>query len=145
PRARRRHRRDHGHRHLVPRAPPQGVGACDGRRGRAYRGRGRRTHARRRDPGLRRDRRAAEEGRARRTPEDRRGVTTVVDTHLATLSNQLMLGAVLLYVVAMVGYAADIAFGRRRAMAAAPSEAKVLVGAGGPDTAEAVTDDEDEG
>ncbi|GAB3960826.1 c-type cytochrome biogenesis protein CcsB [Actinoallomurus acanthiterrae] len=72
----------------------------------------------------------------------------MVDTHLANLSNQLMLGAVLLYVVAMVGYAADIAFGRRRAMAAAPSEAKVLVGAGGPDT-EAVTDveetDEDEG
>ncbi|WP_433176732.1 c-type cytochrome biogenesis protein CcsB [Actinoallomurus sp. CA-150999] len=69
----------------------------------------------------------------------------MVDTHLANLSNQLMLGAVLLYVVAMVGYAADIAFGRRRAMAAAPSEAKVLVGAGGPDTAEAVTGDEDEG
>ncbi|GAA4620925.1 c-type cytochrome biogenesis protein CcsB [Actinoallomurus vinaceus] len=72
----------------------------------------------------------------------------MVDTYLANLSNQLMLGAVLLYVVAMVGYAADIAFGRRRAMAAAPSEAKVLVGAGGPDTAEdseAVTDAEDEG
>ena len=44
----------------------------------------------------------------------------MVDTHLANLSNQLMLGAVLLYVVTMVGYAAEIAFGRRRAEAAVP-------------------------
>jgi cytochrome c-type biogenesis protein CcsB len=55
----------------------------------------------------------------------------VVDTHLASLSNQLMLGTVLLYLVTMVGYAADIAFGQRRQ---APAPAKVLVGAGGPDT-----------
>jgi cytochrome c-type biogenesis protein CcsB len=65
-------------------------------------------------------------------------VTTVVDTHLANLSNQLMLGAVLLYVVAMVGYAADIAFGPRHlAGAAAPEQAKVLVGAGGPEITDA--------
>ncbi|MCO6004402.1 c-type cytochrome biogenesis protein CcsB [Actinoallomurus purpureus] len=66
----------------------------------------------------------------------------MVDTHLANLSNQLMLGAVLLYVVAMVGYAADIAFGGRRA-AAVPSEAKVLIGAGGPEASEAATDVEE--
>jgi cytochrome c-type biogenesis protein CcsB len=61
-------------------------------------------------------------------------VTTVVDTHLANLSNQLMLGAVLVYVVTMVAYAADIAFSRRPAEAEAdvPDEARVLVGAGGP-------------
>jgi cytochrome c-type biogenesis protein CcsB len=67
-------------------------------------------------------------------------VTTVVDTHMANLSNQLMLGAVLLYVVTMVGYAGDIAFGRRRAEAATPQPAKVLVGAGGPDTTGPDTD-----
>ncbi len=58
----------------------------------------------------------------------------MVDTHLANLSNQLMLGAVLLYVVTMVGYAAEIAFGRRHAEVAVPDTEKVLVGAGGPDT-----------
>ncbi len=58
----------------------------------------------------------------------------MVDTHMANLSNQLMLGAVLLYVVTMVGYAGDIAFGRRRAEAAVPEEARVLAGAGGPET-----------
>jgi cytochrome c-type biogenesis protein CcsB len=62
-------------------------------------------------------------------------VTAVVDTHLANLSNQLMLGAVLLYVIAMVGYAAAISFGRRRAVAV-PQGAKVLVGAGGPESTE---------
>jgi cytochrome c-type biogenesis protein CcsB len=45
----------------------------------------------------------------------------VVDTHLANLSNQLLLGTVLLYVVAMFGYAADLAFIKK--------PAKVLVGA----------------
>jgi cytochrome c-type biogenesis protein CcsB len=59
-----------------------------------------------------------------------------VDTHLANLSNQLMLGTVLLYVVAMVGYAADLAFGERRRTAAAAVPARVLVGAGGPATTE---------
>jgi cytochrome c-type biogenesis protein CcsB len=61
----------------------------------------------------------------------------MVDTHLANLSNQLMLGAVLVYVVAMVAYAGDLAFARRRAQADVPEPAKVLVGAGGPDVAEA--------
>jgi cytochrome c-type biogenesis protein CcsB len=60
-----------------------------------------------------------------------------MDTHLANLSNQLMLGTVLLYVVAMVGYAADLAFGERRRTVAATARAKILVGAGGPEKADA--------
>jgi cytochrome c-type biogenesis protein CcsB len=59
-----------------------------------------------------------------------------VDTHLANLSNQLMLGTVLLYVVAMFAYAADRAFGKSRS-GAVRAEAKVLAGAGGPDAVEA--------
>jgi cytochrome c-type biogenesis protein CcsB len=75
-------------------------------------------------------------------------VTSVVDTELANLSNQLVLGTVILYVVAMFGYAADLAFGHRRRAAEQATEhaetvekseekvqpkAKVLVGAGGPE------------
>jgi cytochrome c-type biogenesis protein CcsB len=58
----------------------------------------------------------------------------VVDTHLANLSNQLLLGTVLLYVVAMFGYAADLAFMKK--------PAKVLVGAAGLSEEE---QEEDEG
>ena len=58
----------------------------------------------------------------------------MVDTHLANLSNQLMLGAVLVYVVAMVAYAGEIAFARREAESDVPEQTRVLVGAGGPDT-----------
>jgi cytochrome c-type biogenesis protein CcsB len=61
----------------------------------------------------------------------------MVDTHMAHLSNQLMLGAALVYVVAMVAYAAELAFARRpeaEAEAEVPEQAKVLVGAGGPET-----------
>ncbi|MEU8340368.1 c-type cytochrome biogenesis protein CcsB [Spirillospora sp. NPDC048832] len=60
---------------------------------------------------------------------------------LANLSDKLMLTTVVMYIVAMVAYAADLGFGRRRAEAAVPAEAepaKVLVGAAG---AEAVADD----
>jgi cytochrome c-type biogenesis protein CcsB len=57
----------------------------------------------------------------------------MVDTHMAHLSNQLMLGAALVYVVAMVAYAAEVAFARR-AESDVPEQAKVLVGAGGPET-----------
>ena len=57
----------------------------------------------------------------------------MVDTHMAHLSNQLMLGAALVYVVAMVAYAAELAFARRPE-AEVPEQAKVLVGAGGPET-----------
>jgi cytochrome c-type biogenesis protein CcsB len=57
----------------------------------------------------------------------------MVDTHLANLSNQLMLGAVLVYVVAMVAYAAEIAFARRGDVPA--EQPRVLVGAGGPESA----------
>jgi cytochrome c-type biogenesis protein CcsB len=62
----------------------------------------------------------------------------MVDAHLAHLSNQLMLGAALVYVVAMVAYAAEVAFTRRDAEALdrAPEKAPVLVGAGGPEAAE---------
>jgi cytochrome c-type biogenesis protein CcsB len=65
----------------------------------------------------------------------------MVDTHLANLSNQLMLGAVLVYVVAMVAYAAEVAFARR-AEADVPEQAKVLVGAGGPEEADAPETDD---
>ncbi|RAY15291.1 c-type cytochrome biogenesis protein CcsB [Actinomadura craniellae] len=58
----------------------------------------------------------------------------MVDPELAKLSDQLMLGTVLAYVAAMLGYAADLAFGHRRAAAAA--ERKVLVGAAGSAEAE---------
>jgi len=68
----------------------------------------------------------------------------MVDTHLANLSNQLMLGAVLVYVVAMVAYAAEIAFARDRAGAGVPEPAKVLVGAGGPDAADAEAPEADD-
>jgi cytochrome c-type biogenesis protein CcsB len=78
----------------------------------------------------------------------------LVDAQLANLSNQLMLGTVLLYVVAMFGYAADLAFGHRRAAAdpavlAEPAQDKVLAGVGGPEPAPArpgpvSTEDEDE-
>ena len=52
----------------------------------------------------------------------------MVDTELADLSNNMLLGAVLLYVVAMLGYAADLAFTPRPAKA----RAKALAGAGAP-------------
>jgi cytochrome c-type biogenesis protein CcsB len=68
----------------------------------------------------------------------------MVDTHLANLSNQLMLGAVLVYVVAMVAYAAEIAFARRGAETEVPAEqARVLVGAGGPEAASDAPDAEE--
>jgi cytochrome c-type biogenesis protein CcsB len=54
----------------------------------------------------------------------------VVDKDLASLSDQLMLGTVLLYVITMVGYAADLAFGRKRTVAAPAVREPVLVGAG---------------
>ncbi|GAA1849139.1 c-type cytochrome biogenesis protein CcsB [Actinomadura bangladeshensis] len=56
---------------------------------------------------------------------------------LANLSDKLMLTTVVLYIVALVGYAADLGFGRRRAVAAGEQaatekeQAKVLVGAAG--------------
>ncbi|MGI5224913.1 c-type cytochrome biogenesis protein CcsB [Actinoallomurus sp. CA-142502] len=69
----------------------------------------------------------------------------MVDTHLASLSNQLMLGAVLVYVVTMVAYAGELAFARRRADAEVPADRpRVLVGAGGPETDEAAETDDAE-
>jgi cytochrome c-type biogenesis protein CcsB len=52
---------------------------------------------------------------------------------LANLSDKLMLTTVVLYIVAMVSYAADLGFGRRRTAAdTAEVPEKVLVGAGAP-------------
>ncbi|MEV5569538.1 c-type cytochrome biogenesis protein CcsB [Spirillospora sp. NPDC052269] len=62
---------------------------------------------------------------------------------LANLSDKLMLSTVVLYIVALVAYAADLGFGRKRQPAAAVrTEAKVLVGADGPDVAEVVASPE---
>ncbi|MDX6741760.1 c-type cytochrome biogenesis protein CcsB [Actinocorallia sp. A-T 12471] len=55
----------------------------------------------------------------------------MVDADLAGLSNNLVLGAVLLYVVAMFGYAADLVASPTRA------ERRALVGAGAPASDEA--------
>ncbi|MES9539142.1 c-type cytochrome biogenesis protein CcsB [Actinomadura sp. NPDC000600] len=64
---------------------------------------------------------------------------------LANLSDKLMLTTVVMYIIALVAYAADMGFGRRRAVAAGPAEnsaestakaeAKVLVGTAGAETA----------
>ncbi|NKZ02642.1 c-type cytochrome biogenesis protein CcsB [Actinomadura latina] len=65
---------------------------------------------------------------------------------LANLSDKLMLTTVVLYIVAMVAYAADLGFGRRRTAAAqAPAEAKVLVGAAGAETAAGGTEAAEDG
>ncbi|QKG22750.1 c-type cytochrome biogenesis protein CcsB [Actinomadura verrucosospora] len=57
---------------------------------------------------------------------------------LANLSDKLMLTTVVLYIVALVAYAADLGFGRRSAAVAAAerAEAKVLVGAAGAEAVE---------
>jgi cytochrome c-type biogenesis protein CcsB len=55
---------------------------------------------------------------------------------LATLSDRLLVGAILLYSTAMLAYAVEYSFGRRGTVAraaAATSPGRVLVGAGGPD------------
>ncbi|MEV5826123.1 c-type cytochrome biogenesis protein CcsB [Spirillospora sp. NPDC052242] len=63
------------------------------------------------------------------------------DADLANLSDKLMLTTVVLYIIAMVAYAADLGFGRRRARLAADAEveAKVLVGAAGAESVDAGT------
>lgn len=54
----------------------------------------------------------------------------MANSDLAHLSDQLVLGAVLLYAAAMAGYALDLGFGVRR-RAAVAEQSKVLVGVGG--------------
>jgi cytochrome c-type biogenesis protein CcsB len=54
-----------------------------------------------------------------------------VSTGLAQVSNALLVAAVVLYAIAMLGYACDFAFGRPRLMVA-EAPALVAVGAGGP-------------
>ncbi|NVI87338.1 c-type cytochrome biogenesis protein CcsB [Actinomadura sp. BRA 177] len=58
------------------------------------------------------------------------------NAEFANLSDKLMLTTVVLYIVALVAYAADLGFGRRRAVAVQQekAEAKVLVGAAGAET-----------
>ncbi|TDD71828.1 c-type cytochrome biogenesis protein CcsB [Actinomadura darangshiensis] len=55
---------------------------------------------------------------------------------LANLSDKLMLTTVVMYIIALVAYAADLGFGRRRAAVAEQAEAKVLVGAAGAEATE---------
>jgi cytochrome c-type biogenesis protein CcsB len=57
-----------------------------------------------------------------------------VDEGMATLSDQLLVATILVYTVAMFLYAVEYAFGRRGHVSAAATEARVLVGAGGPPT-----------
>ncbi|WP_432928859.1 c-type cytochrome biogenesis protein CcsB [Microbispora sp. CA-135349] len=57
-------------------------------------------------------------------------VSQAVNDNLATLSDQLILITVLLYLAAMICYALDLAFGRARTVVAA--RRRELVGAGGP-------------
>ncbi|GII88487.1 c-type cytochrome biogenesis protein CcsB [Sphaerisporangium siamense] len=57
---------------------------------------------------------------------------TEIDSGLAALSDQLILATVLLYVLAMIGYALDLGFGRIRAATATPARKLVTVGAGAP-------------
>ncbi|MCW2880138.1 MAG: ABC-type transport system involved in cytochrome c biosis permease component-like protein [Sphaerisporangium sp.] len=63
---------------------------------------------------------------------------TDVNSGLATLSDQLILATVLLYVFAMIGYALDLGFGRVRT--AAPARVLVPVGAGAVQTLDPHTD-----
>ncbi|GII63172.1 c-type cytochrome biogenesis protein CcsB [Sphaerisporangium krabiense] len=58
---------------------------------------------------------------------------TEIDSGLAALSDQLILATVLLYVLAMIGYALDLGFGRIRAATATPVRKLVTVGAGAED------------
>ncbi|GAB3882932.1 hypothetical protein GCM10027612_14200 [Microbispora bryophytorum subsp. camponoti] len=62
-----------------------------------------------------------------------------VNESLATLSDQLILATVLLYLVAMICYALDLAFGRARTVVAV--RRRQLVGAGGPAAPEDTTGD----
>jgi len=61
----------------------------------------------------------------------------VGDADLANLSDKLMLTTVVLYIIALFAYAADLGFGRRLAVGtlAEKAETKVLVGAAGAETA----------
>jgi cytochrome c-type biogenesis protein CcsB len=52
-----------------------------------------------------------------------------VNTGLASVSNDFLLCAVAIYALAMVAYAFDFAFGRKKATAAAPARVPELVGA----------------
>jgi cytochrome c-type biogenesis protein CcsB len=55
---------------------------------------------------------------------------------LATLSDQLLVGTILLYSAAMLAYAVEYSFGGRGTVARAAAPGQVLVGAGGPEVAD---------
>jgi cytochrome c-type biogenesis protein CcsB len=72
-----------------------------------------------------------------------------VNTGLAHLSDTLFTTAIAVYAAAAFGYAAEYAFGRRGRIAetmpaAVPAEEKLLVGAAGLSTADALSDADDE-
>jgi len=72
-----------------------------------------------------------------------------VNTGLAHLSDTLFTTAIAVYAAAAFGYAAEYAFGRRGRIAettpaATPAEEKLLVGAAGLSTADALSDADDE-
>src|SRR5215218_4333139 len=67
-----------------------------------------------------------------------------VDAGLASLSDNLLIGALAMYALAMFGYTVEYSFGRRDAAPAKKvRKVRVLAGAGGPDQAEeAAAEDE---
>ena len=65
-----------------------------------------------------------------------------VDATLANTADKLFVATIVFYAVAMLGYALEYAFGRRSAVA--QTRAKVLAGAGGPETVDADDTDEDD-
>jgi cytochrome c-type biogenesis protein CcsB len=72
-----------------------------------------------------------------------------INTGLAHLSDMLFTTAIAVYAAAAFGYAAEYAFGRRGRVAettpaAVPAEQKLLVGAAGLSTADALSDADDE-
>jgi len=58
-----------------------------------------------------------------------------VNIDLADASNKLLVATVVLYALAMLAYACDLAFARQRVLADVAAPALVAVGAGGPDVA----------
>ncbi|GII53624.1 c-type cytochrome biogenesis protein CcsB [Planotetraspora thailandica] len=60
-------------------------------------------------------------------------MSSQVNGGLATLSDQLILATVLLYLAAMIGYALELAFGRVRTVAVVPKRQPVTVGGGASD------------
>jgi cytochrome c-type biogenesis protein CcsB len=71
-------------------------------------------------------------------------MSSQVNGGLATLSDQLILVTVLLYLAAMIGYALELAFGRVRTVAAVPKRQLVTVGGGSSEDVPAGTEEPSE-